>query len=227
MIQDGQFPRTIVMTGATGAVGSICARQLAAMPEVARLTLIGRRPAEGVAGLAVVQHIANVTDASAYPPLVRGHTAAVCTLGVGQPSKVSREEFLRIDKQAALAFAVACRAAGVQHFSLLCSVGANARSSNYYLRAKGELEEDLIALAFPRLSLFEPSVILTPTNRYGISQGLLLAVMPWLNELLVGPLRQYRGIKVETLGRAIANNVMRSGAGVERLQFDQITLLGA
>jgi uncharacterized protein YbjT (DUF2867 family) len=220
-------PRTIVMTGATGAVGGICARALAAMPEVARLTLIGRRAAEGVTGAAVVQRVADVTQAAAYPPLVAGHDTAVCTLGVGQPSKVSREEFLRIDKDAALAFATACRAAGAQHFSLLCSVGANARSGNFYLRAKGELEEELVALAFPRLSLFEPSVILTPTNRYGFSQGLLLAAMPALNPLLVGGLRKYRGIRVETLGRAIAQNVMRPGEGVERLTYDAITSLGA
>jgi uncharacterized protein YbjT (DUF2867 family) len=153
---------TIAMIGATGAVGGICAGTLAAMPEVTRLTLISRRAAEGVSGPALSQHVADVTDPTAYPPLVAGHDAAICTLGVGQPSKVSREEFLRIDKDAALAFAGACRAAGVRHFSLLCSVGANARSGNFYLRVKGELEEELIALGFPRLSLFEPSMILTP-----------------------------------------------------------------
>jgi uncharacterized protein YbjT (DUF2867 family) len=211
------------MIGATGAVGGICARTLAAMPEVTRLTLIGRRAAEGVTGPSVTQHTADATDPAAYAPLLAGHDAAICTLGVGQPSKTSREEFVRVDKTAALGFGAACSVAGIRHFSLLCSVGANARSGNFYLRTKGELEEGLQKLGFARLSLFEPSMILTPTNRYGFSQGVLLALMPWANPLLVGSLRKFRGIPVETLGRAIALNVAREGAGVERLHFDEIT----
>jgi uncharacterized protein YbjT (DUF2867 family) len=217
---------SIVMAGATGAVGVVAARTLAALPEVARLTLIGRRAAEGVAGPTVSQHMADVADPAAYAALLPGHAAAVCTVGVGQPSKVSREEFVRIDKVAVLAFAAACRDAGVGHFSLLCSVGADARSSNFYLRTKGELEDGLRALGFPRLSLFEPSVILTPQNRYGWSQGMLLAAMPLLNPLMIGGLRKFRGIPLATLGRAMALNVARPGAGEEVLRYDEIVALG-
>lgn len=61
-----------------------------------------------------------------------------------------------------LAFLQACKQAGVEHFELLGSVGANAKPSNFYLRTKGELEEGLKALGFARLSLFRPSMILTP-----------------------------------------------------------------
>jgi uncharacterized protein YbjT (DUF2867 family) len=210
------------MIGATGAVGGHAARTLVAMPEVGRLTLLGRRPVEGLAGAAVVQHVVDVMHPSTYAALLPGHAAAICTLGVGQPSKVSRDEFVNVDKTAALHFASACRASGVRHFSLLCSVGANAKSGNFYLRTKGELEDGLRALGFDRLSLFEPSMILTPVNRYGLSHGLLLTLAPWLNPLLVGPLRKFRGVRVEALGRAMARNLLVDGAGEEALQFDGI-----
>jgi uncharacterized protein YbjT (DUF2867 family) len=220
-------PLSVVMIGATGAVGGHAARTLAAMPEVGRLTLLGRRPVEGLAGAAVVQHVVDVMDPSTYAALLPGHAAAVCTLGVGQPSKVSRDEFVNVDKTAALHFASACRASGIRHFSLLCSVGANANSGNFYLRIKGELEDGLRALGFDRLSLFEPSMILTPVNRYGWSHGLLLTVAPWLNPLLVGPLRKFRGVRVEVLGKAIARNVAISGTAEEILQFDDFEALAA
>jgi hypothetical protein len=38
---------------------------------------------------------------------------------VGEPSKLSREQFTRIDKQTVLDFAAACKRAGVSHFELL------------------------------------------------------------------------------------------------------------
>jgi len=63
---------------------------------------------------------------------------------------------------------------------LLSSVGISPKSKSFFLRTKGELVEALKALNFERLSIFMPSMILTPTNRYGFSQALTLAVWPKL-----------------------------------------------
>ena len=152
----------------------------------------------------------DVSDPESYRAHLAGHTTAVCTLGVGEPSKVTREHFVAIDKTAVLAFASACRESGVEHFELLSSVGVSSGSRSFYLRTKGELEDGLEALGFDRLSLFHPSMILTPTNRYGASQAVALAIWPLLRPVLLGGLRRFRGVPVETRGRAIAEHV---GAG--------------
>ncbi len=213
------------MLGATGAVGGHAASTCVQMPDVARLTLLGRRPAAMIKGEKVAQHIADVAHPSTYTAQLPGHDAAICTLGIGQPSKASREEFVRIDKTAALDFAAACRRAGVRHFQLLGSVGTDPRSRSFYLRTKGELEEGLRSLGFERLSLFRPSMILTPTNRYGLSQAVALAVWPLLTPMLIGSLRKFRGIEVARLGRAIALNLRTGGAGEEILHWDEIETL--
>jgi hypothetical protein len=62
-------------------------------------------------------------------------------------------------------------------------------------------------LGFERLSLFHPSMITTPTNRYGVSQAIVLAVMPYLDRLLVASLNQLRSISAERLGVAVAKNL--------------------
>lgn len=115
-------------------------------------------------------------------------------LGVGQPSKVSKEEFLAIDKIAIINFAKACKQAGIRHFQLLLSVGSNAKSASFYLRTKGELIEALTELHFEQMSIFQPSMILTPKNRYGLMQGITLKVWPWLNTLFVGIAIKYKGV---------------------------------
>ncbi len=58
-------------------------------------------------------------------------------------AKMSKEDFVRIDKQAVLDFAVACMEAGVSHFQLLASVAISPQSKSFYLRTKGELVEEL------------------------------------------------------------------------------------
>jgi len=75
------------------------------------------------------------------------------------------------------------------------------------------------------LSLFQPSMILTEHNRYGVSQAITLTVWPWLSFLLVGPLRKYRGIPVGQLGKAIALNGKVEHTGIEILQWDDFERL--
>lgn len=158
--------KNIVMLGATGAVGNHAALTLSKMPSVTQLTLLGRRAAENVVGESVVQYEIDIFSPKSYESFLNGHGTAICTLGVGQPSKMSKEEFVKIDKNAVLDFASTCKKAGVTHFELLSSVGVRSTSSLFYLRTKGELEDGLKELGFERLSLFHPSMIMTPANRY-------------------------------------------------------------
>lgn len=210
------------MLGATGAVGSEVVRALSGEPALERLTLLGRRELQGLTQSHIEQHCIDILDPDSYQTQVSGHQSAICTLGIGEPSKAGKEDFLRIDKQAVLDFAGLCRQSGVEHFLLLSSVGADAHSRSFYLRSKGELNDALRALDFKRLSLFQPSMIITAHNRYGFTQAATLAIWPTLSRLMFGPLNKLRGIAVSDLGTAMANNILSTGAGVETLHWKEI-----
>ena len=216
---------SVVMIGATGAVGSETVKTLLGMDGVECLSLLGRRPLDNCSASFVRQGTVDVFDPATYESYLVGHDTAICTFGVGEPSKVSRDEFVRIDKDAVLDFARSCKKAGIEHFQLLASVGIHPRSKSFYLRTKGELVEELKGLGFARLSIFQPSMILTPTNRYGLSQAITLKVWPLLTPLLFGGLRKYRGIAVKQLGCAIAQNITTPKTGVESLHWDDFLRL--
>ena len=213
---------SIVMIGATGAVGTQCVIALAGSQKLERLTLLGRRAFETVQDERLQNHVVDVLDPATYREHLSGHDVAICTLGVGQPTKTSREDFLKIDRDAVLDFATACKEAGVRHFQLLGSVGADPRSPSFFLRSKGQLEQGIRDLGFQQVSFFQPSMILTPQNRYGLSQALTLKFWPILTPILMGPLRKLRGIPVGELGRAIALNSFAKGSGARTLQWDDI-----
>lgn len=218
---------SVVMLGASGATGGETLKSLLAMPEIDRITLLGRRAVDlpGGADTRVTQHLVEVGSPDTYADFIDGHDAAICTLGVSQPSQMTKEEFLRIDRDWVIAFATLCKQRGVRHFELLGAVGADSRSPSFYLRTKGQLRDALIALNFERLSLFQPSMILTPTNRFGITQALTLAFWPTLSHLMWGPARKFRGIRVEALGAAMARNLATEGKGVEILQWAEFNRL--
>ena len=208
------------MLGATGAVGGETLKVLSEHPEVEKLNLLGRREVENISNENVIQHKVNIFDPETYNGIIKDYDVAICTLGVGQPTKVSKEDFIKIDKTSVIDFAKACKNQGVKHFQLLGSVGANPKSASHYLRIKGELVEALKALDFDRLSVFQPSMIITPTNRYGFSQALTLAFWPIISPLLFGSFKKYRGIKVAQLGKAIALNSFTNKSGFKVLTWE-------
>ena len=70
-------------------------------------------------------------------------------------------------------------------------------------------------------------MFLTPTNRYGVVQGVALALWPKLDSVLRGSWRKYRGGAVETLGAAMAANLHTHASGVEWLTWTDFHALAA
>jgi len=215
--------RSAVVLGATGAVGSSVVRALLADDAWRRVTVLVRRPdaLKDLKDPRLERHVVDVLDAGQYERFLAGHGAAFCTLGLGEPSKFPREEFKKVDLEGTETFAAACRRQGVTHFLLLTAVGANAKSSIYYVHIKGEVEERVKALGFARASFFRPSMLMTPTNRYGFTQGVFLTLFPLIDPLLVGPLSRFRSITVSDLGKAMVRHAERPGAGVEVLEWKE------
>ena len=211
---------SIVMMGASGEVGGEVVKELITKDHISMITLLGRRNIEELKNEKIEQKVIDVTLPNTYEDFISQQDVAICTLGVGQPSKVSKEDFIKIDKTAVLDFARTCKEKGVGHFQLLASVGIDENASSFFLRSKGELVKDLEAMEFNRLSIFQPSMILTPKNRYGLMQGIILKLWPLLKPLFFGPMRKYRGIQSSQLGMAMAGNVMTTKQGTEFLFWD-------
>jgi uncharacterized protein YbjT (DUF2867 family) len=210
------------MLGATGAVGGAALAELARLPQTSRVTLLNRRTIDLPVTEKFSQHVVDVQNPQSYASHLAGHLTALCTFGVGQPSKVSQQEFRQIDHDVVLAFAKACKSAGVQNVVLLGSVGSDPGSRSFYLRTKGELRRAIEGLGFASVTTFQPSMILTPENRYGFSQGLLLKLWPLVSTVLLGPLNKYRGIEVATLGKAMAHAATAPMAGHHQLHWADI-----
>ena len=215
----------IIMLGATGAVGGETLKSLLQLDLASKITLLGRSNVEGILQDYVHQYKADIFKPNQYAEYAHGHDTAICTLGVGEPSKTSDEDFIKIDKTAVIDFAKVCKQAGIKHFELLSSVGINHKSNNLYLRSKGELVEELKALEFERLSIFQPSMIITPTNRYGLTQAITLSLWPIIDKVFFAGLKKFKGLKVDQLGKAMAINTTKDKSGLEFLTWSDFQKL--
>ena len=195
--------RAIVL-GATGAVGSVLVRELLQSPRCAVAVALTRRDIDEPSPKfrQYVVDMENLERDAVEPAL--GCDVAFCTMGIGQPSKVSPEELWKVDVEQASAFARVCRTVGVRQFSILTAVGGNSKSKLHYLRVKGEIEGRLQSLGFPRVSFFRPSLLQTKTIRYGFQDSVVQRIFPLVSWALPG---KWHEIPVEDLARAMRLDV--------------------
>jgi uncharacterized protein YbjT (DUF2867 family) len=217
-----------VIVGATGAVGSALVRELLASPACAGVTAIVRRATpmfDGTPGRDKLHlEIADFDHLEADTArLAAGASLAFCTMGIGQPSKVPLEEFRRVDVEYAGAFARGAHAAGVQHISLLSSVGASQTSRTRYLHMKGLAEAVVEAAGIPRTSFFRPSLLVTDHLRYGLRGWISQTLVPVIAPLLP---RRFHQIHVADLARAMRVNAESEGkTGTEVLMYPDFVAL--
>ncbi|GGF19698.1 NAD-dependent epimerase/dehydratase family protein [Echinicola rosea] len=102
---------------------------------------------------------------------------AFCALGTTIKKAKSKENFYKIDHDFVISFAKWTRQWGASKFLYVSSLGADQRSSVFYSKVKGEVEEDLKLIPFSYLGIFRPSILLgdRKETRVGESLGKLAA----------------------------------------------------
>lgn len=200
--------RRALIIGATGAVGSALVAELLAAPQWSSVTALVRRKSDKLTQLPNQEKLRQIEIS--METLERDTLAAAnsgqiafCTMGIGQPSKVSRADFWKVDVDYVGAFAKACKAAGIAHISLLSSTEANPASRSYYMKVKGSSEEAVKAQNFTRMSFFRPSLLATDEIRYGFSDRLMQFGVPLISWAFPS---RFHEIHVKDLARAMRIN---------------------
>jgi uncharacterized protein YbjT (DUF2867 family) len=178
---------TLLLAGATGLVGS---RVLALVPDALP---VSRRPA-GKPGV--------VADFDDLPPLPPARTA-ICTLGTTRAKAGSDAAFRAVDHDAVLAFARAAQTAGVQHFLLVSSIGADPRARLLYPRTKGEVEAALAQMGFARLDIVQPGLLLGPRGERRPVEAFMQWAAPLMELVLPASLDHWGAVPATTVALAL------------------------
>ncbi|HLW52313.1 MAG TPA: NAD(P)H-binding protein [Candidatus Angelobacter sp.] len=218
-------PRNTVLLGASGLVGGFCLQAVLADASVARVTLLNRRELAIAVDPRLTQKIVNFEELSAAD--FTGADSVFCALGTTMQKAGSKEAFRRVDLEYPLAAAKAARLARVREFILVSSVGADPRSGNFYLRTKGELEQQLGALGFTTLHIFRPSLLLGRRQEFRLGERVMIVLAPLLNLPLIGGLRRYRAISAENVGKAMTVAARNQGPGVFVYHYKEIVDLAS
>jgi uncharacterized protein YbjT (DUF2867 family) len=220
--------KTALLLGASGMVGGFCLQTLQADSNYARIVLLNRRMlpiATRVKPPSVTQKTISFDSLSAED--FAGVDDIFCALGTTIRKAGSQEAFRRVDLDYPLAAARLARQAGATQFLLVSSVGADPRSKNFYLRTKGELEQEIAQLGFSALHIFRPSLLLGSRAEFRFGERVVQVAAPMLNLAMIGGLRRYRAIPAATVGRAMVAAAKTGNSGTQIHEYDEIIRLAA
>jgi uncharacterized protein YbjT (DUF2867 family) len=212
------------MIGATGLVGSSAARRLLEQGWAVEALL--RRPS----GIVHANWREHVAPSGEWPEIVSSlqPDAAVSALGTTMRQAGSKEAFRAVDFDSVVAFAAAAAAAGAPRMVTVSSVGADPRSANFYLRAKGEMEAALAAIGFARLDILQPGLLRgTRGGDRRLGERIGIALSPAVNLVPRGRLDRFAAIDAEIVAAAVAGALRRSEAGNFRHENRSIRRLAA
>ncbi len=212
-----------IVFGATGFIGSHLLRDLLDNPDYERVIAVARKPL----ALSHAKLITLIGDLASLPALKPQLVADEVFIALGTTRKHTPDEaeYYKIDHDYPVLAAEIAKANGAKSVFLVTAVGANARSSVFYVRTKGEVERDVLALNFGHTHIFRPSMILGERDEDRPRERMIIAVWNVINPLLVGPVDRYRGLAGDEIARAIAKAAQREAGKVQIYHWREMAAL--
>jgi uncharacterized protein YbjT (DUF2867 family) len=126
-----------------------------------------------------------------------------CCIGSTIKKAGSKEEFRRIDLEIPILLAERAKFFKTKKFILISSLGANSSSSNFYLKTKGEVEDEILKLNFEHTHFVRPSLLLgkREEKRTGEKIGQLAGRL--IGFIFFGPLKKYKLIDAKKVALAM------------------------
>ncbi|MFP4555576.1 MAG: NAD(P)H-binding protein [Bacteroidales bacterium] len=190
--------KTSAVIGSTGLVGRNLVEILLENKNYTTIHSISRRkPKQESSKLAHIDF-----DSGGYS-IPQNIDTAFCCLGTTMKKAGSKELFRKVDFEMVVDFAKKAKESGINRFALVSSIGANPNSSNFYLRTKGETEEELKKIGFDRLVIVRPSLLLGKRSEKRLGEDIGKALYSIFRFLFIGPLKKYRGIYASDVAKAM------------------------
>lgn len=148
---------------------------------------------------------------------------AYCTIGTTIKKAGDIQSFRKVDVDYPISFAEWFKKQGGKSFSIVSAVSSNVDSSNYYNKAKGDVEKELKNMDFERLLIFKPSLLKgVRVEKRGLEKiGIYL--MTLLNPLLLGGMKKYRMILTCDVAESMyKQNQIKSSNEVVELTWEEI-----
>lgn len=195
--------KTAIILGASGLTGGLLLKKLIVDDRYESIKLFSRSSIKGLPNK-VKQYIGDLLELEQFKNDFTGDEV-YCCIGTTAKKTPDKSLYRDIDYGIPVAAAKLAKANGINTFLVISAMGANKKSSVFYNRTKGEMEQEVLNQAIPRTSILRPSLIGGKRNEQRILEKIGLVVFKVIQPLFIGPLKKYRIINADSIAQAMLN----------------------
>ena len=211
----------VVILGATGLIGKALTKQLLECDRISQVLTIGRRAPE-LTHPKLKNIILDMERIDEKGEVLEGAHAVFCCLGTTMRQAGSKQSFRKVDFDIPLLAAKAAKVRGVKHFLVVSAQGASTKSSFFYSRVKGEMEDVLRQIPFHRLTIARPGLLLGRKAGDRPMEDMAGWLMRGLKPLWRGPLEKYSAVDAKSVAQALALSFFGESVDVQGLELIEL-----
>lgn len=193
--------KTAIILGATGLTGGILLAKLIANPNYETIKLFSRNHVT-ISSKKIVEFIVDLQKPASFS---KDFTAdeVFCCIGTTAAKTADQQRYRAIDFGIPVSAAKLSKQQGIATFIVMSSMGANASSSMFYSKTKGEMEEAILELNIKKTHILRPSLIGGDRSEFRFGERIAKVAMSLLNPLLRGSLQKYKMIHPEKIANCM------------------------
>tara|TARA_R110002051_G_scaffold137916_2_gene210513 strand:+ start:18752 stop:19423 length:672 start_codon:yes stop_codon:yes gene_type:complete len=195
--------KTVIILGATGLTGGLLLNKLILDNRYQTVKLFSRSRIEGLPNK-VQQYIGNLLELNQFK---KEFTAdeVYCCIGTTAKKTPDKKLYKDIDYGIPVAAAKLAKENGIPTYLVVSAMGANKKSSVFYNRIKGEMEQGVLDQDIPKTAILRPSLIGGDREERRVLEKIGLFIFKAIEPLFIGPLKKYRIINADSIAQAMLN----------------------
>ena len=193
--------KTALLFGASGLVGGHLLDQLISNNNYSKIKVFVRSVPE-IIDPKIEIFETDFNNLENHKEDIKGDDSFYC-IGTTKKNSSDKNEYKRVELEIPKQIAQIAKANSVNSFVFVSSGYADPKSSGDYLKFKGEVEEELIRLNFPKLGIMRPSFLLGDRKEKRVGEKIGIFVFKLLSPLFLGPLKKMRPIHSEIVAKAM------------------------
>jgi uncharacterized protein YbjT (DUF2867 family) len=197
----------IVISGASGYVGSHITRRLVEMGKPVRAFVHNQSRAKNegrLAGLNIDWMEGDVTRPDSLAPIMQGATAVIHTVAIAIEKK--EQTYEKINYQGTVNMVDVAQAAGVSRFINISQLGADSNLPYRFLASKGKAQEYVSASNLD-WTAFRPSVIWGPEDEFANTFAKLVPFSPIIYPIIGDENARFQPVWVEDVSNAVVKSL--------------------
>ena len=211
--------KEVTLFGGTGLIGSSLLEILLKDDRYSKVNLVTRIPFL-VNNIKVNVHLIDFLDQKAIEKTIENSEIVFVSIGTTQAKvKGNRDAYRKIDFDIIYNVAKACKKQQVKHFLFVSSQGADHKSSSFYLKLKGEIEQAVFDLKLSCCSVFRPSLLLGKRNENRPGEQIAQWIMPLFSFLMP---TNFKPIDAYSVAQSMVNISQSNPKGYNYFHYQEI-----